>query len=271
MSVDSLSRRTQLGFYGKLVFLAGEGNHDDRCYNKVVPVPTAGVRAARKFVELVDSGQSFQSIPPVGTEVTVAFTDASKNGGGFSALREGSVVEMDVVFDPSKLPTHHSMYTEALQLAVVLRKCYWEHRDTSHSVLSDTCVVYFTENNPLAWALTHQHSARAPAATRRENPESSPVPELVSVRLVGGWHSNHRSRCPRYQSVSQRPGQRARDMDLCPEPGSGPGATVVRHKNPCQRYRPDRAPWYATLESLAGRCSRRSLQALWGTVLRAMP
>ena len=157
VNVSSLSRRTQLGFYGKLVFLentsqdtllhaidatravlAGGGDHDDRFYDEVVPVPAAGVRVARKFAELTDPGETFQSLPPVGIEVTVAFTDASNKGGGFSTMRQGSVVEMKVAFDPLKLTTHHSMYTEALQLAVVLRKCCRVHRDTGHSILSDT-------------------------------------------------------------------------------------------------------------------------------------
>ena len=178
MSGSSLSRRTQLGFYGKLVFLehtlqetlhyaidatrailANGGNHDNQFYDEVVPVPAVGVRSARKFVELADSGETFHSLSPAGVEVTVAFTDAPKEGGGFSAMRKGSVVEMDVTFDPSKLPTHHSMYTEALQLAVVLRKCCRVHRDTDHSVLSGTYIIHFTYNNPLAWALTHRYSA----------------------------------------------------------------------------------------------------------------
>ena len=117
------------------------------------------MRAARKVAELADSGETFQSLPPGGMEVTVAFTDASTEGGGFSATRKGSVVEMEVNFDPSKLPTHHSMYTEALQLTVVLRKCCRVHRDIGHSVLSDTYIIYFTDNDPPACALTHRHSS----------------------------------------------------------------------------------------------------------------
>ena len=121
------------------------------------------MRAARKFAELADSGETFQSLPPGGMEVTVAFTDASKEGGGFSAMRKGSVVEMEVNFDPSKLPTHHSMYTEALQLTVVLRKCCRVHRDIGHSVLSDTYIIYTSPTMILSPVLSPTATVRTGA------------------------------------------------------------------------------------------------------------
>ena len=219
MNVSSLSRRTQLGFYGKLVFLentlqdtlhhaidatraviAGGGDHNDRFYDEVVPVPAAGMRAAKQFAKLADTGETFQSLPPADMEVTVAFTDASKMGGGFSAMRQGAVVEMEMTFDPSKLPTHHSMYTEALQMAVVLRKCCRVHRDTGRSILSNTYIIYFTDNDPLAWALSYSplQCERAPATARPGNTGTRPVPELIHMRLVGGWYPAHRSGCRRH-------------------------------------------------------------------------
>ena len=102
-------------------------------------------------------GDLYQIFPQYNIDFTISFTDAAKGGGGFSALRDGELYEKKVTFH--NLTSKHSMFTEPLQFAIILRKCCNEHMKTGWSVLSRTFIFYFTDNDPFAWALTHQYSS----------------------------------------------------------------------------------------------------------------
>ena len=146
---------------------------------------------------------------------------------------------MEMTFDPSKLPTHHSMYTEALQMAVVLRKCCRVHRDTGRSILSNTYIIYFTDNDPLAWALTHRHSSNGRL-------------QQLALEILKRVQSLNSFLCALWVAGTQLIAQGVDDTSRSrsapasvPEvwisalSGSSPGPTVVCSRIPRRRYGPN--------------------------------
>ena len=147
LDVHELARRVLLGFFGKIIFLektlpkllhlaidsvrvilSGEKDPDDKFYDQIVSIPQVGKNCGQRFIKMLDENNIYQSFPRMGTDYTIAFTDASAGGGGFSALRDGQCVERKVTF--RNLSSKHSMFTEPLQFEIILNQCCAEHKKT---------------------------------------------------------------------------------------------------------------------------------------------